>query len=236
MQNPISNMSPTLQGLLLTLFSTLMFSCMHGLVRVLVDELHPFEVAFFRNLFGLVAVLPLLVRTGAIRLKSKQPGLQLLRSVVGVAAMSSWFYGLSVVPIATATALSFISGIFASLAAIMLLGEKMRLRRSIAVGMGFIGVLIILRPGMAGFDLHMLVVLFCRFDVGARCRRGQATYPHRFYGCYCWLDVHHYDFDFQCSGVYGLGVADLESVFGIGSIGIPGNHWPHLFYQRAKTY
>jgi len=160
MRNPIANLSPTLQGLLLTLFSTLLFSCMHGLVRVLVDELHPFEVAFFRNLFGLVAVLPLLIRTGAIRLKSKQPGLQLLRSLIGVAAMTSWFYGLSVVPIATATALSFMSGIFASLAAIILLGEKMRLRRSIAVGMGFIGVLIILRPGMAGFDLHMLIVLF----------------------------------------------------------------------------
>ena len=160
MRNPFIELTPTVQGILLMLVSTMLFSGMHALVRILANEIHPFEVAFFRNLFGLIAVAPLLFRTGATRLKSKQPWLQILRALLGVLAMTAWFYGLSVVPIATATALSFMSSIFASLGAMFLLREKMRLRRGLAVVLGFVGVLIILRPGVGVFDLNMLVVLF----------------------------------------------------------------------------
>lgn len=167
MRNPIADSSPTFQGILLMLLSTLVFSSMHALIRFVVNELHPFEVAFFRNLFGLVAVAPFLVRTGAIRLKSKQPWLQVLRALLGVMAMYAWFYGLSVVPIATATALSFMAGIFASLVAVLLLGEKLRLRRSLAICMGSLGVLIILRPGIDGFDPNLLVVLFASIMWGS---------------------------------------------------------------------
>ncbi len=143
-------MSPVvLRAMLLMLFSTLVLSAMHGLVRHLGQQLHPFEIAFFRNLFGLLVILPLLIRHGRQSFATSQPGLQLLRGLSSIVAMLGWFYGLSLVPIAEATALSFSSAIFASLGAVLILGETMRLRRWTAVVVGFIGTLIILRPGFA---------------------------------------------------------------------------------------
>jgi drug/metabolite transporter (DMT)-like permease len=141
------------------LAATAVLTCMHATVRHVSDDMHPFQVTFFRNLFGLVAILPLAARTGLASIKSRQPGLQLLRSGFGLVAMLTWFYALSVVPIAQATALSFTSVIFGSIGAAIVLGERMRLRRWSAVVAGFIGVLVILRPGIGEVDPAALIVL-----------------------------------------------------------------------------
>lgn len=146
-------------GALLMILATALLSTMHAMVRYLSAELHPFEIAFFRNLFGFVAVLPLLIRAGWSGLSSRHPGLQCARGLLGVTAMLAWFYGLSVVPIAQATALSFTSVIFASLGAGLILGERMRLRRWTAVLLGFVGVLAILRPGFQGLQIGTLIVM-----------------------------------------------------------------------------
>jgi drug/metabolite transporter (DMT)-like permease len=134
-------------------------TCMHATVRHVSDGMHPFEITFFRNLFGLVAVLPLALRAGIGGLKSRQPGLLLVRSGFGLVAMFTWFYGLSVVPIAQATALSFSAVIFGSIGAALLLGERMRMRRWSAVIAGFVGTLVILRPGFADVDWGALIVV-----------------------------------------------------------------------------
>jgi len=141
------------------LAATAVLTCMHATVRHVSADMHAFEIAFFRNLFGLFAVLPLAIRGGLGSFKSRQPGLQLLRSTFGLAAMLAWFYGLSVVPIAQATALSFTSVIFGSIGAAVLLGERMRLRRWSAVLAGFVGALVILRPGFGDLDPGALIVV-----------------------------------------------------------------------------
>ena len=104
-------------------------------------------MAFFRNVFGLVAIAPLIYRAGLGSLRSRQPKLQLARALIGIVAMLSWFYALSVIPIAEATALSFTAVIFGSIGAALFFGERMRARRWSAVVIGFLGALIILRPG-----------------------------------------------------------------------------------------
>ncbi|NCF27273.1 MAG: EamA family transporter [Gammaproteobacteria bacterium] len=141
------------------LAATAVLTCMHATVRLVSDGMHSFEIVFFRNLFGLVAILPLALRAGIGSLKSRQPGLQLLRSAFGLVAMFTWFYALSVVPIAQATALSFTSVIFGSIGAALLLGERMRLRRWSAVLAGFAGTLVILRPGFGDVDPTALIVV-----------------------------------------------------------------------------
>ena len=141
------------------LAATAVLTCMHATVRHVSDGMHSFEIVFFRNLFGLVAILPLALRAGIGNLKSRQPGLQLLRSAFGLVAMFTWFYALSVVPIAQATALSFTSVIFGSIGAALLLGERMRLRRWSAVLAGFAGTLVILRPGFGDVDPAALIVV-----------------------------------------------------------------------------
>jgi len=141
------------------LISTALLASMHTVVRYLSAELHPFAIVFFRNLFGLVAILPLIARNGIATLKTSQPKLYIYRISLGLLAMTSWFYALSKVPLANATALSFSSTIFATLAAWLFLGESMRLRRWLAIGIGLAGVLIVLRPGMSGFNAYALLAI-----------------------------------------------------------------------------
>ena len=74
--------------------------------------------------------------------------------------MLSWFYGLSMVPLAEATALSFTNAIFGSLAAMIFLRERMTIGRGVAIVIGFVGVLVILRPGFGDIDIGLLWVLF----------------------------------------------------------------------------
>lgn len=147
------------RGMLFMLLATLALTGMHALVRFLSAEMHAFEITFFRNLFGLLIMTPLMFRAGVEELKSRQPRLHLLRSCFGILAMALWFYGLSVVPIAEATALSFTAAIFGSVAAALILGERMRLRRWTAVFTGFVGALIILRPGLQSVQPGAWIVL-----------------------------------------------------------------------------
>ena len=146
-------------ALLLAIASTVLFAIMHSLVRYVSGSLHPFEIAFFRSLFGFAAVLPLVVRAGPSVFKSKNPKLLVVRGVTSATSMLCWFYGLSIVPIADATALSFTNILFATLGVSLFLGEPMRIRRWSAVVIGFVGMMLILRPGFSSFEFGTLIVL-----------------------------------------------------------------------------
>ncbi|MEM7258606.1 MAG: DMT family transporter [Pseudomonadota bacterium] len=151
--------SPVVRALSYMLMATLLLSGMHVLVRYLSADLHPFVVVFFRNLFGLIVLVPLLMKNGITSLATKQPRLYALRIAIGLCAMLSWFYALSKVPVANATALSFSSTIFATLSAWIFLREPMRVRRWAAIVVGLIGVLVVLRPGIEGFNRYALLVI-----------------------------------------------------------------------------
>ena len=149
----------TTKGLVFMLSATIVLASMHGMVRFLGGELHPFVIAFYRNLFGLLAVLPLVIRIGLPGLHTKHPRLMVVRGISGVIAMLAWFYGLAKVPTAEATALSFTAAIFSALAAFIFLKEKMRLRRWLAIAGGFVGVLVVLQPTSENYNPYMLLVL-----------------------------------------------------------------------------
>jgi drug/metabolite transporter (DMT)-like permease len=132
---------------------------MNVLIRVAAQSMHPFEVAFFRCLFGLVLVIPWIIRSGPALSRSRNSGFYLLRAGVGVVSMVTWFYGITVVPLATATAVNFTAPLFATLAAALILREDVRLRRWSAVVLGFVGVLVIMRPGSERLDANLLILL-----------------------------------------------------------------------------
>jgi drug/metabolite transporter (DMT)-like permease len=146
-------------GMMIMFAATLVMVLMHTAVRHIGQQMPVAEVVFFRNLFGLLVVAPLVLREGVALLRTRKPALHLLRSCIGIAAMWLWFYALSVVPVAEATALSFTSVIFGSIAAAVLLGERMRLRRWSAVVIGFLGAMVILRPGFQTVSVGLLAVL-----------------------------------------------------------------------------
>ena len=152
-------LAPTTRAALWILLSGLCAVMMNVLIRVAAQSMHPFEVAFFRCLFGLVLVIPWIVKAGPGLLRGRNAGFYLLRAAVGLVSMVTWFYGITVVPLTTATAVNFTAPLFATIAAVFVLHEDVRLRRWSAVVIGFVGVLVIMRPSRESIDPMLLVIL-----------------------------------------------------------------------------
>lgn len=147
-------------GMVLVAGSALGFVSMHTLIRVVADDgMHPFEIAFFRNVFGFAVLLPILIRQRFAPLRTSRIGLHLVRAGINTAAMLLFFWGLSITLLAQVTALSFTAPLFATLLAVLVLGETVRLRRMTALVIGFAGTLAILRPGLVPMELGPLLVV-----------------------------------------------------------------------------
>jgi len=144
---------------LLMLGGTILFALMAVAVRLASSTLHTFEVAFFRNFFGLIATLPLLIRHGPGLLKTDRLPRYVFRSVIGVLGMFCGFWAIGNLPLAQAIALSYSTPLFVTVAAVWWLGEHVRARRWIAVTIGFIGMLVIVRPGTEGFTAGSLIAV-----------------------------------------------------------------------------
>jgi drug/metabolite transporter (DMT)-like permease len=104
-------------------------------------------------------MLPWLVHVGFSALRTDHHRYYLGRSFLGFMSMLLWFYALAFMPLAEATALSFTSPLFATSFAVVLLHEVVRARRWTATIIGFLGAMIILRPGMSDLDLAHALVL-----------------------------------------------------------------------------
>jgi drug/metabolite transporter (DMT)-like permease len=141
------------------LLATPLFAVMHMMIRQLSAEIHPFEIAFFRNFLGIFLLVGWFMRIGFGALRTSNAGLHLARAAVNAAAMLCYFTSLSMAPFATVTALGFTSQLFAALGAVLFLGERIRLRRTLALVAGFLGVLAIVRPGVAQIGPGEMLVL-----------------------------------------------------------------------------
>jgi drug/metabolite transporter (DMT)-like permease len=151
--------SAALRGIVLMAVAALLFASMHATIRHVSSDMHPFEIAFFRNVFALLFVLPWFIRLGFAPLRTQRFGMHLLRTAFNVVAMLCFFYALSITPLAEVTALNFTAPIFATLLAALVLGEVVRARRWIAVAIGFLGTIVILRPGFAEIGLGEILAL-----------------------------------------------------------------------------
>jgi drug/metabolite transporter (DMT)-like permease len=151
--------SQPLRAALLMLGSTVFFALMAVAIRLASATLHTFEIAFFRNFFGLMAALPLLVRHGPDLLRTTQLPRYLVRCIIGVVSMMAGFWAIGHLPLAQAVALSYSTPIFVTIAAVLFLHEQVRARRWAAVALGFIGMMIIVRPGSDSFTVGSLIAL-----------------------------------------------------------------------------
>ena len=152
-------MSTHVRAALLMLGSTVFFGLMAVAIKLASQTLHTFEIAFFRNFFGVVAALPLLYRHGPSLLRTTQLPRYLVRCLIGIASMLCGFWAIGHLPLAQAVSLSYSTPIFVTIAAVIFLHEQVRARRWAAVGLGFLGVLVIVRPGTEGFSSATLVAL-----------------------------------------------------------------------------
>ena len=162
-------MNVQLRAALLMLASTVGFGLMAICIRLASQTEPVAEIAFFRNMFGLLALLPVLALPalrggdgiGHLRsvLRTTQLRRYFVRCLIGVVSMWMGFWSIANLPLSQAIALAYSSPIFVTIAAVLMLGETVRLRRWLAVIAGFIGVLVIVRPWSQAFSLGSLVAV-----------------------------------------------------------------------------
>jgi drug/metabolite transporter (DMT)-like permease len=119
----------------------------------------PLQVIFFRNFFCLFLMLPLLHWRGPSLAIPKQIHLYGVRVGLAFVSMMAWFTALPLIPFGELTAISFLAPLFATVFAVFWLGEVVRGRRWTALIVGFLGALIILRPGASEFGIGQALAL-----------------------------------------------------------------------------
>ena len=137
----------------------ILFSTMGIFIKLSSSQLHPLEVVFFRNFLALFFLTPWIFHQRPSVFKSNRKKLYTLRAVFNVVGMAAGFTALTLIPLAEATALSFTAPLFATLGAVLILGEIVRQRRIIAIFFGFVGMLIILRPGIEAVSPGALLAI-----------------------------------------------------------------------------
>jgi drug/metabolite transporter (DMT)-like permease len=132
------------------------FTVMAVAIKLLGTRLDSFQVAFFRILFGFIVILPIAGYMGASAgwdfLRTRHLHIHAIRGLLGMIAMFCSYYALARIDLADFMALSFTRPLFATVLAVIILHEVVRWRRWSATALGFIGVLIMVRPGTGTFD------------------------------------------------------------------------------------
>ena len=150
---------PTWRAIAMILVAGVVFSFMSAAIRIAQESLHTTEVAFFRNLFGLVFMLPWLSRKGLSSLRTGKISLHLARASIGLVGMLSSFYAWSILPMSDVQALLFTAPLFVTLIAPFILKEKVGWRRYGAVVVGLAGVFIAQPVGVTAVDPAVLLIL-----------------------------------------------------------------------------
>lgn len=140
--------------------TVLSFCAMAIAARELLRHVGTFEILFFRTGVALLIVLAAALRTGTATLKTRRIGLHLWRNLFHLGGQASWVYALGALPLAMVFAIEFTAPIWTALLAALMLGERMNRGRAAMLALGFAGVLVILRPGVAIVQPAALVMLF----------------------------------------------------------------------------
>ncbi len=134
-----------------------MLAIMAALIKALSQEIAPEVLVFARNLFGLMFILPVVAHQGWRNLKTGCIHLHLVRSLVGLVAMYCYFYVITHLPLAEAALVKLSSPFFLPLIAMVWLNERIDRRTMWAIAVGFLGVMVVLRPGTDTFQPVALI-------------------------------------------------------------------------------
>ncbi len=139
------------RGIALKLVAVTLFIVMASLIKATADDVPPGEAVFFRSFFAMWVILAWLALRGDLRtgLRVQRPMGHFWRGVIGTGAMGFGFAGLGLLPLPEVTAIGYASPLITVIFAALLLGERVRLFRLSAVGLGLVGVLIVLSPRLS---------------------------------------------------------------------------------------
>ena len=153
-----NRLSNTTISIILMIISGFCFVVMHSTSKHLSEEIHIFEITFLRCALVIVVLAPMMFREGRGVFITKQPKFQLYRILTNSVAMLCFFYGLTITSLSQVTALNLTVPIFTTFLAFLFLKEKLKIRRMIALFVGFLGTMIVLRPDLS-FNLGGFLIL-----------------------------------------------------------------------------
>lgn len=145
-----------------------LFSAGDTLAKFLTGSFHPVQIIWFRQLGLLSGLFVLLALHGTTIMRTKQPKLQITRGVLAVVSSLLFVYAVQYVPLVDAVAASFVAPFFLTIAGALILKEKVGVRRWCAVVIGFLGALIVIRPGMGVIHPAAMLVVLAAFFYATR--------------------------------------------------------------------
>ena len=158
------NKNKLTQVALLAIGATFFGSFMGACVKLLSDDLHPIIICFYRCLMGLIIITPFIAKNNFQALQTDNMRLQILRALINIISMICWFTAIGIMHLEKATALGFTTPLFTTILAVIVLGEVIRFHRTAALLFGFIGILIIIRPGYMPFEFGTILMLIASFS------------------------------------------------------------------------
>lgn len=165
------SLNPSARGALFALLAFAIYSAHDVIVKWLGESYSALQIIFFSTLFGFPVITVMLMRDRTDgNLRPRHPWLVLLRTAATVISTALAFYAFSTLPMAQTYAIIFASPLLITLLAIPVLGERVGWRRSLAVGVGLLGVMVVLRPGSTTFEAGHLAAL-----AAAVCSAGAAV-------------------------------------------------------------
>lgn len=157
-------MTTSLKGILCMCIGVFFLASGDAVSKWLGETHSPLQIIFFRTLVSLPLIALLAHFAGGLRkLRTKRPGMHALRGLIYTATMVCFVWGLTLLPLAEATAIAFVAPLFVTLLSVPLLGERIDPPVLIASLVGFVGVLIVVRPNGAAFQLGALVMIAAAF-------------------------------------------------------------------------
>tara|TARA_B100001741_G_C16488512_1_gene568508 strand:- start:6 stop:950 length:945 start_codon:yes stop_codon:yes gene_type:complete len=152
------------KGIILILAAMLIFAVQDSLMKYIYNSVSLYEVYIIRTVISFILVIIFLkILKKPIVFKTHYPLLTLCRVILFFFGFSSFYVSLTIMPLATATALFFVTPFLITIFAKFILKDQIGLRRWIAVIVGFIGVYIILNPNFDDFDYFSLTPILCAF-------------------------------------------------------------------------
>jgi drug/metabolite transporter (DMT)-like permease len=155
----LRRLPPNVQGALWLVSGGFIFTTNGMMIRLLSAEVESVQTAFFRAFFSVLMLLPLMLSGRVKPWHSQRKVGHFWRTVMGTVSMVLGFYAVSMLPLADATALAFSQPLFSVVVAALIIGEKVRWRRWGATLVGFVGVLVMVRPGAGSLQPGAIVAL-----------------------------------------------------------------------------
>jgi drug/metabolite transporter (DMT)-like permease len=216
----------------------LSFSVMAISIRLLAGKLSVFEILALRGFGALVILCTLLaINPGLMpELRTKRIPMHFFRSSVHFAGQYCWATALTLLPFATVFALEFTLPVWVLILAVVVLGEKLTSGRIVVIVLGFIGCLVILRPGLIAFQPASILVLVCSFFYAVfNVATKQMTATETTFGIVFWMNL--LQFPLALAGSDPLFVTRLEPwqyapMAGVGIAGLAA----HYCMARAFRY